>query len=79
MRSGSRTHLVPGDVRLFAWFHVVVDVGAEDVLALAKLRLLLPSHVGVVAQVGVVLGHDEGHRHLHAVRGVAEDGNDRLT
>lgn len=71
------THLVPGDVRLFARFHVVVYVWAEDVFTLAELSLLLPSHVGVVAQVCVVLSHDEGHRHLHAICGVAEDRRDR--
>lgn len=45
----SCTHLVPGDVRLFARFHVVVYVWAEDVFTLAELSLLFPSHVGVVA------------------------------
>lgn len=76
-RSHSCTHLVPGDVRLFAWFPVVVDVRAEDVFALAELGLLLPPHVRVVAEVCVVLSHGEGHRHLHAICGVAEGRNDK--
>lgn len=64
-------HLIPGDVRIFAWLHVVIDVRAEDLFALAELSLLLPSHVGIVAQAGVILCHSQGHGHLHAVGGVS--------
>lgn len=64
-------HLIPGDVWIFAWLHIVVDVRAEDFFALAELCLLLASHVGVVAQVAVILCHSQGHGHLHAVGGVS--------
>lgn len=64
-------HLIPGNVWIFAWFHIVVDVRAEDFLTLAEFRLLPASHVRVVAQVGFVLGHSKGHGHLHAVGGVS--------
>lgn len=68
------THLVPGDVRLFARFNIVIYVRTEDVFALAELSLLGSSHVGVVAQVCVILRHGQGHGHLHAVRGVPAGG-----
>lgn len=64
-------HLIPGNVWIFAWLHVVIDVRAEDLFALAELGLLLPSHVGIVAQAGVILCHSQGHGHLHAVGGVS--------
>lgn len=64
-------HLKPGYVWIFAWLHVVINVGAEDLFALAELGLLLPSHVGIVAQAGVILCHSQGHGHLHAVGGVS--------
>lgn len=65
-------HLVPGNVRLFARFNIVIYVWTEDVFTLAELSLLLPSHIGVVAQVCVILCHSQGHGHLHAVCGVSE-------
>lgn len=71
MAGQESAHLRPGDVWIFAWLHVVVDVRAEDFFALAELRLLLASHVGVVAQVAVILCHSQGHGHLHAVGGVS--------
>lgn len=66
-------HLIPSNVWIFAWLQVVIDVRAEDLFALAELGLLLPSHVGIVAQAGVILCHSQGHGHLHAVGGVSED------
>lgn len=68
------THLVPGNVRLFARLNVIIDVGTEDVFALAELSLLTSSHVGVVAHVGVVLRHGQRHGDLHAVCGVPVGG-----
>lgn len=65
-----QAHLVPGDVWFFARFNVVIYVRTEDVFTLAELSLLSPSHVGVVAQVCVILRHGQGHGHLHAVGGV---------
>lgn len=67
MAGQETAHLIPGDVWIFAWLHVVVDVRAEDFFALAELCLLLASHVGIVAQVAVILCHSQGHGHLHAV------------
>ncbi len=69
-----QAHLVPGDVRLFARFNIVVYVGTKDVFALAEFSLLGSSHVGVVAQVRVILCHSQGHGHLHAVRRVPVSG-----
>lgn len=71
MAGQESAHLIPGDVWIFAWLHVVVDVRAEDFFALAQLCLLLASHVGIVAQVAVILCHSQGHGHLHAVGGVS--------
>lgn len=65
-------HLEPGDVWLFARVDIVIYVRTEDFFTLAELSLLLPSHIGVVAQVCVVLCHSERHGHLHAVCGVSE-------
>lgn len=60
-------HLVPGDVRLFARFNIVIYVRAENVFTLAELSLLSSSHVGVVAQICVIFRHSQRHGHLHAV------------
>lgn len=60
-------YLVPDDVWIFARFHVVVDVSALNVFALAELSFLCSPHVGVVAQICVVFRHGQRHGHLHAV------------
>lgn len=77
MEGQGSAHLIPGDVRVFAWLHIVIDIRAEDLFALAELGLLPPPHVGVVTQAGVILCHSQGHGHLHAVGGVSVSGGQR--
>ena len=70
-------HLVPGDLGLHPGLYVIIYPWAGDLLVLAELRLLGEPHQGVVAEVGVVLRHRQRHGHLHAVRGVPEEGRRR--
>lgn len=65
-----QVYLVPHYFRFHSWLYIILNVGAVDVLAFAQLCLLEEPHLGVVAEVRVVLRHREGHGHLHAVGGV---------
>lgn len=64
------SYLIPNDLRINPRLEIILNSRAGDVFAFAELCLLVEPHFGVVAKLGVVLRHREGHGHLHAVRRV---------
>lgn len=55
------SYLVPHNLRLHSRLDIILNALTGDVFAFAQFGLLEEPHLGVVAQVRVILCHREGH------------------